>query len=44
MRFNDRAVLVGKGSVSRLDADKKAAEQYDLFAAQRRALRHQAED
>jgi hypothetical protein len=44
MRFNDRAVLMGKGSISRLDADKKATEQYDLFAAQRRALRHQAED
>ena len=37
LRFNDRDVLSHAGRVSRDAADRKAAEQYETFAARRRA-------
>lgn len=37
LRFNDRAVLPGAGQVSRDEADQKAADEYEKFAARRRA-------
>jgi hypothetical protein len=37
LRFNERAVLPHVGRVSREDADRHAAEQYEQFAARRRA-------
>lgn len=39
LRFNDRDVLPNAGRVSREDANQKAAEEYDRFAARRRATR-----
>lgn len=36
LRFNDRAVLPDAGRVSRDGADRKAADEYDKFAARRR--------
>ena len=36
LRFNDRAVLPNAGRVTRADADRKAAEEYDAFSARRR--------
>lgn len=38
LRFNDRNVLPGAGTVSHLAATEKAAAEYELFAARRRAL------
>jgi hypothetical protein len=38
LRFNDRAVLVDKGTVSRADAQAHAEAEYEEFAARRRAL------
>ena len=38
LRFNERAVLPGAGNVSRDDADRKAAAEYEKFAARRRAF------
>ena len=37
LRFNDRAVLPNAGRVSRQAADRKAAEEFEKFAARRRA-------
>ena len=37
LRFNDRAVLPNAGRVTRDAADRKAAEEYEKFAAHRRA-------
>lgn len=37
LRFNERNVLPGAGRVSRDDADRKAAAEYEKFAARRRA-------
>lgn len=37
LRFNERAVLPNAGGVSRDDADRKAAEEYEKFSARRRA-------
>jgi hypothetical protein len=37
LRFNDRAILPNAGHVSREDAEKKAAREYEQFAARRRA-------
>jgi len=37
LEFNDRNVLPGAGRVSREDADRKATEAYEHFAARRRA-------
>ncbi|MCK9588238.1 MAG: RhuM family protein [Terrimicrobiaceae bacterium] len=37
LRFNERSVLPGAGGVSREDADRKAAAEYEKFAARRRA-------
>lgn len=37
LRFNERAVLPDAGRVSRQAADRKAAEEYEKFAARRRA-------
>ena len=37
MRFNERAVLADGGSVSRVEADQRAAAAYDVFDARRRA-------
>jgi hypothetical protein len=37
LRFNDRRVLPGAGSVTREEADAKAADEYEHFAASRRA-------
>ncbi len=37
LRFNERNVLGGAGKVSREDADRKAGEEYEQFAARRRA-------
>lgn len=37
LRFNERAVLPNAGTVSREEADRKAAEEYERFAARRRA-------
>ncbi|MBI4880745.1 MAG: virulence RhuM family protein, partial [Planctomycetes bacterium] len=38
LRFNERAVLPGKGRVSRADADARAETEYERFATRRRAL------
>jgi hypothetical protein len=38
LRFNDRAVLPGAGTVSHEQAREKATAEYELFAARRRAL------
>jgi hypothetical protein len=38
LRFNERAVLPAAGSVSRDEADRRAQEEYDRFAARRREL------
>ncbi|MGH7489189.1 MAG: RhuM family protein, partial [bacterium] len=38
LRFNERAVLSGKGEVSKADADAHAEAEYEEFAARRRAL------
>ncbi len=38
LRFNERAVLPGKGRVSKADADAKAVAEYERFAERRRAL------
>ena len=38
LRFNDRGVLPDAGSVSREDANRKALEEYERFAARRRAV------
>jgi hypothetical protein len=38
LRFNDREVLENAGSVSREEADGRAAAEYEAFAARRRAL------
>ena len=37
LRFNERAVLPDAGVVSREDADRKAAAEYEKFSARRRA-------
>ena len=37
LRFNDRAVLPNAGRVTREEADRKAAAEYEVFAARRRA-------
>jgi hypothetical protein len=42
LRFNDRNVLPNAGGWSRKSADDKAAEEYEKFAAQRRAERELA--
>lgn len=39
LRFNERGVLPHGGSVSREEADGKAQQEYERFAARRRALR-----
>lgn len=36
LKFNDRNVLVDAGSVRKMDADKKAQDEYELFASRRR--------
>lgn len=38
LRFNERAVLGGKGKVAKADADAHAESEYEEFAARRRAL------
>lgn len=38
LRFNERAVLLGRGDVSKADADAHAESEYEEFAARRRAL------
>jgi hypothetical protein len=38
LRFNERAVLGGKGKVSKSDADVHAETEYEEFAARRRGL------
>jgi hypothetical protein len=38
LRFNERAVLDDKGSVSKTTAGARAEAEYEEFAAQRRAL------
>ena len=38
LRFNERAVLAGKGAVSKTDADAQAHREYEEFATKRRAL------
>jgi hypothetical protein len=38
LRFNERAVLGGKGKVTKADADARAESEYEEFAARRRAL------
>jgi hypothetical protein len=38
LRFNERAVLGGKGKVTKSDADAHADSEYEEFAARRRAL------
>ena len=38
LRFNERAVLEGKGTVSKAGADARAEAEYEAFAAQRRTL------
>ena len=44
LRFNERAVLTGAGNVSREEADKKAAREYERFSERRREnLEAQAE-
>ena len=42
LQFNDRDVLVGAGSISKKEADEKAAAEYECFAEQRRRLKEQA--
>jgi hypothetical protein len=42
LQFNDRDVLVGAGSISKKEADEKAASEYECFAEQRRRLKEQA--
>ncbi len=42
LQFNDRDVLIGAGSVSKKDADAKAAAEYEHFAEHRRRLKEQA--
>jgi hypothetical protein len=42
LQFNDRDVLVGAGSVSKKEADAKAAAEYERFAEHRRRLKEQA--
>ena len=37
LRFNERNVLPDAGRVTREEADRKAQQQYDLFAQRRRA-------
>lgn len=39
LRFNERKVLPNAGKVSKKQADKKAHEEYEQFAAQRRTLK-----
>ena len=36
LKFNDRNVLIDAGAVRKKDADKKAQDEYELFAARRR--------
>ena len=38
LRFNERAVLDGKGTISKADADARAEAEYEAFAAHRREL------
>jgi hypothetical protein len=38
LEFNDRAVLIGKGKISKADADTHATNNYDAFATRRREL------
>jgi hypothetical protein len=38
LRFNERAVLTDAGAVSRTAADRKAEDEYELFAARRREM------
>lgn len=38
LEFNDRVVLIGKGKISKADADTHAALNYDTFAKRRREL------
>ncbi len=38
LRFNERDVLHGKGTVSKTEADSRAEAEYETYAAQRRAL------
>jgi hypothetical protein len=38
LHFNERAVLGGKGRVSKSDADARAEVEYEEFSARRRAL------
>ena len=38
LRFNDREVMVGKGSVGHAEATRLAEAEYEAFAAQRRAM------
>jgi hypothetical protein len=38
LRFNERAVLAGKGHVTKADADDRAQAEYEEFAARRREL------
>ncbi|KZZ05757.1 hydroxyacid dehydrogenase [Oleibacter sp. HI0075] len=42
LQFNDRDVLIGAGSVSKKEADAKAAAEYERFAEHRRRLKEQA--
>lgn len=42
LRFNEREVLPNAGKVSREAADRKAGEEYERFAARRRALQEAA--
>jgi len=42
IRNNERPLLRGKGSVSKVDADRHAKAQYALFNEQRRAIAHEA--
>ena len=38
LAFNERAVLQGKGALSKADADARAEAEYEAFAERRRAL------
>jgi hypothetical protein len=38
LSFNERAVLGGKGAVSKADADARAEAEYEKYAARRRAM------
>lgn len=42
LKFNMRPILVGKGPVSRSDADRAAHAQYAIFDTERRRLRHES--